>query len=165
MKQILIMRHAKSDWYSGAESDFKRPLNERGERDAPRMGLEILKREIVPDHILSSPAKRAFDTAKAVADESGFMGKIKKVDDFYFGSLGEVLTHLKNLDNSIKRVLVVGHNPTWGQLAEKLVDGNIEIEMSTASLVSVDANIENWNDLELGRCQFNWLLKPKMLED
>jgi phosphohistidine phosphatase len=159
------MRHAKSDWYSDAETDFKRPLNERGERDAPRMGKEIRNRDLVPDHILSSRAKRAAETAKAVADQSGFTGIIEWVDDFYFGSMGEILAHIKKLDNSFKRVLIVGHNPTWEQLAERLVKGNIEINMSTASLVSVDAVIENWSDLELGKCHFNWLLNPKMLND
>lgn len=157
------MRHAKSDWFSDANSDFKRPLNDRGLKDAPRMGKEILAREIVPDHILTSTAKRAVDTAQAVADNSGYTGKIEKVDDFYFGFIEDIMAHLKSLDNSINRVLIVGHNPTWGQLAESLADGNIEIEMSTASLVSIDANIENWNSLELGRGRFNWMLSPKML--
>lgn len=165
MKNILIMRHAKSDWYSDADSDFKRPLNDRGKRDAPRMGKEILNRNIVPDHILTSTAKRALATTQAVAINSDFNGQIEKVDDFYFGFMGDILTHLKSLDNSINRVLIVGHNPTWEQLSEKLVDGNIEISMPTASIVSIDANIDNWNDLELGMCKFNWFLTPKMLKD
>ena len=159
-----MLRHAKSDWYSDANTDFERPLNKRGKTDAPRMGEEIMERGIVPDHILSSPAKRAVSTAKRVAKSSGYKGKIEFLDDFYFGAIADIIDHVRKLDNSIKRVMLVGHNPIWEQISEKLIDGNYDIEMPTASLVSIDIEIDSWQELTMGIGKFNWILNPKMLQ-
>ena len=165
MKNILLLRHAKSDWYSDAKSDFERPLNDRGKKDAPLIGLEIAKREIIPDHILSSPAKRAKQTTEAIIKNTNYKGNVEYVDDFYFGSIYEILDVLKCLNSSVDRIMLVGHNPTWEQMAENLIDGNVEIEMSTASLISLNVSIHTWEELKFGICQFNWLLKPKMLKN
>ena len=69
MKRTLVLiRHAKSSWSNPGEADFERPLNDRGERDAPRMGARLKELKIKPDLIVCSPAKRAKQTAKRIAD-------------------------------------------------------------------------------------------------
>jgi len=73
MKRRLVMiRHAKSSWANPLQSDFERPLNERGEHDAPMMGERLKKMGVTPDLVIASPAKRAKQTAKKIAKEMGY---------------------------------------------------------------------------------------------
>ena len=72
MKSILILRHAKSSWKHPDVNDHDRPLNKRGKRDAPYMGELLRDKHLVPDFIISSTAKRARSTAKAVAKAAGY---------------------------------------------------------------------------------------------
>ena len=64
MKTLFLIRHAKSSWEYTALPDKDRPLNDRGKRDAPKMGKRLAKRDVTPDLILSSPARRALTTAE-----------------------------------------------------------------------------------------------------
>ena len=69
-RSLLIVRHAKSSWDDLSQKDFDRPLNDRGKKDAPAMAKRIHKeKNIELDAIISSPAKRAFTTAKFFAEE------------------------------------------------------------------------------------------------
>jgi len=76
MKTLLILRHAKSSWKNPGLADHNRPLNKRGKRDAPRVGRLLRDKNLTPDLILSSTAKRALDTAEAAAESSGYEGEI-----------------------------------------------------------------------------------------
>lgn len=76
MKQLLLVRHAKSDWGNPGLDDFDRPLNERGKKDAPAMAKRIIEKKIKIDAFISSPAKRAAKTAKYFA---AAFGKKKKI--------------------------------------------------------------------------------------
>jgi len=67
VKTLFLVRHAKSSRNEPALQDKDRPLNNRGKRDAPKMGKRLAKREVTPDLILSSPAKRALKTAQLIA--------------------------------------------------------------------------------------------------
>ena len=80
MKHLLLLRHAKSSWESADLSDHQRPLNERGKRDAPRMGHWICQQELQPDLVISSTALRAEQTARAVASECGSGAKAYALD-------------------------------------------------------------------------------------
>ena len=71
MKTLLMLRHAKSSWKDGSLSDHDRPLNERGKRDAPRMGQILKEQALVPELIISSTAKRARKTAAKMAEAAG----------------------------------------------------------------------------------------------
>ena len=75
MKTLLILRHAKSSWQNNDLSDHDRPLNPRGQRDAPDVGKRLRNEGLIPDAVLSSTAKRARQTAEAVAEESGSAGE------------------------------------------------------------------------------------------
>jgi len=69
MKTLLLIRHAKSSWENPYLSDFDRPLNKRGKHDAPLMGGILKEKNMIPDTIYSSPAVRALETAKKVAEK------------------------------------------------------------------------------------------------
>jgi phosphohistidine phosphatase len=164
MKNLLIMRHAKSDWGDSSLSDFDRPSNNRGLKTAPIMGTELLKRKKVPDLIISSPANRAKTTALLVAESVGFKGEVDFEKEFYFGSLDDIVKKIKNAGNKHNRIMVIGHNPTWESLAYRLSNSGKGIEMPTATIVSLLFNIESWNDLTTKSGELEFVLIPKELE-
>ena len=145
MKTLLILRHAKSSWNSPELSDYDRPLNGRGKRDAPRMGKHLRQEGLIPDQILTSSAKRARKTANKVAKACGYTGKVKKLDVFYDTVPGVYFETLQALPNKYQRVMVVGHNPTMEQLVNHLT-GHIE-RMPTAALAHIELPIEHWETL------------------
>jgi phosphohistidine phosphatase len=120
MKTLLILRHAKSSWKDAELEDHDRPLNKRGEHDAPRMGHLLREEDLVPDLILSSTAKRARKTAEAVAEASGYTGEVELIPELYGGGPEAYLETLHNLPGENLRVLVVGHNPDLEELVEML---------------------------------------------
>lgn len=162
MKKLLIMRHAKSDWSTG-EPDFDRPLNQRGKSAAPTMGTEILRRNITLDLIISSPAKRARQTAKRVAKNCAYSRDISFDEKFYYGDDFDVLVAVQAVDNANQTVMVIGHNPTWEVLVTKLLETNQYITMPTAALVSVNFDIDNWEDLDFGNGRLDFVQRVKDL--
>ena len=147
MKTLFILRHAKSSWKYPELSDYDRPLNSRGKRDAPRMGKYLRQQGLVPDRILTSSAKRARKTANKVAKSCGYTGKVKKIDAFYDAVPGVYFETLQALPDKYQRVMVVGHNPTMERLVNYLT-GQIE-RMPTAALAHIDLPIQQWEALDL----------------
>ncbi len=121
MSQLLLMRHAKSDRKSQVGSDIERPLNKRGQRDAPRMGQWLKALGLVPDVILSSPAVRARQTADAVAKALGFdTAQIGYSDALYLADRQTLLSQLAGMSGTGSRVLLVAHNPGMDDLVNWL---------------------------------------------
>ncbi len=147
MKTVLILRHAKSSWNHPELSDYDRPLNSRGKRDAPRMGKHLRQEGLIPDRILTSSAKRARKTANKVAKSCGYTGKVKKLEAFYDTVPGVFFKTLQALSDKYQRVMVVGHNPTMEQLVNHLT-GEIE-QMPTAALAQIELPIQQWDALDL----------------
>ena len=147
MKTLLIMRHAKSSWNFPELSDYDRPLNTRGKRDAPRMGKYVRQKGLTPDIILTSSAKRARTTASRVAKASGYTGKVKKLDALYDAVLGAYFKTLQVLPDKYQSAMVIGHNPTMEQLVNHLT-GHIK-QIPTAALTHIELPIERWESLDL----------------
>lgn len=146
MKILLILRHAKSSWSEGGLADHERPLNERGQIDAPRMGRLLRREGLTPDLILSSTAKRAVATAELVAQASGYENEIRTTRNLYHASPEAYLEQLRPLSDEYGRVMVVGHNPGLEELLDQLTDSG-EI-MPTAALAHVELPIEQWAALD-----------------
>lgn len=109
---LLLMRHAKSDWHAAVASDFDRPLNPRGRRDAPRMGRWLRRQGIVPERVLASPAKRACQTAEAVRDALGLdPGRLWLHDKLYLADRRTLTRMLAETGRNPGPVLLVAHNP------------------------------------------------------
>jgi phosphohistidine phosphatase len=145
MKTLLILRHAKSSKDDPSLHDHARPLNDRGRRDAPRVGAMLKEKDIIPDAILSSTAVRAQETARAAALSAGFNKDITLTAEFYPGEPEDYLAVLKKLPNELNRVMVVGHNPGIEELIWALVGAPEEIP--TAALTHLELPIESWNQL------------------
>ena len=114
------MRHAKSDWASGAGSDFERPLARRGLKDAPRMGKWLYEHSGTPSCIVCSPARRAAETARLVLAALDYPeDKIVRDDRIYEGCLSDLLCVIKD-HKSCKSLLLIGHNPGLEDLLNHL---------------------------------------------
>ena len=147
MKELLILRHAKSSWADGTLSDHDRPLQARGERDAPRMGRLLHTEGIVPDLIITSTARRARETASLAAAAAGYQGEIEETRAFYHATPQAYLDRLRALPPEVGRVLVVGHNPGMEELVEVLT--GVEERFPTAALAWVTLPIPGWEKLTL----------------
>jgi phosphohistidine phosphatase len=145
MKELLILRHAKSSWSNPGLADIDRPLNKRGKRDAPRMGDFLREQDLVPDIILCSPAVRAKRTAKAVSYESGYQGEIQIHDDFYPGDPSTYIEVLAANPDHFDRAMVVGHNPGLEELLDTLTGESARLP--TSALAQISLPIQNWAEL------------------
>jgi phosphohistidine phosphatase len=143
-KTLLLMRHGKSSWKEKGLADEKRPLKKRGEEAATKIGKMLKASDIVPDLILSSPAKRARCTAEIAAKESNFSHKVELVDSFYMGEPSDFVARLKKVPNDVKRVMLVGHNPGLEAFLQML-DEHITA-MPTGSLAIVKLNLHSWDE-------------------
>lgn len=147
MKTLLILRHAKSSWDNPSLSDYDRPLNKRGKRDAPRIGAHLKQAGVVPDRILTSSAKRARKTAKKVAKSCGYKDEIIRLDSLYHAPPGVYYENLTAQSNKYHSVMVVGHNPTMEQLVSHL-SGELH-QMPTAAIAHFELPIDDWKKLDL----------------
>jgi phosphohistidine phosphatase len=121
MKTLFLIRHAKSSWDDPALPDKDRPLGDRGRRDAPKMGKRLAKRDVKPDLILSSPARRALKTAEIIAKKLDYKLKDIVVDDrLYASAVHDLLNVIHKLGDKLERVILFGHNPELTELAHRL---------------------------------------------
>jgi phosphohistidine phosphatase len=145
MKSLTIVRHAKSSWKDMSLRDRDRPLNRRGKRDAPEMGRRIHAHGIRPSLIVSSPAKRAWTTAKAVAEAINYPREfLQKEDALYLASLDTILDVIMAQDNGFNSLMLFGHNPGFTDMANFLVPG-LTNNLPTAGVVSVEIEQDDWN--------------------
>jgi len=160
MKELFLVRHAKSSWDDPSLSDFDRPLNDRGLYDAPLIANELKKRNIEPDCIISSPANRAKTTAKIIAKTLG-VKDIDFKDSIYESSDFNLMMIIKELDDSIKSAMLVGHNPALTMLVNKLSSFTLD-NLKTCGVVSL--KLDSWQDLTPYQAKLNFYIYPKMFK-
>lgn len=146
MKTLILVRHAKSSRDDPALSDRDRPLDDRGTRDAPKMGKRLAKRDVSPDLILSSPAKRALATAEFIAKKIDYKRKDIVADDrLYPGSVKDLLNLIHNLGNKLECVMLVGHNPSLTEFAHRL---SLDItHLPTCAVAEFRFDATSWADV------------------
>lgn len=147
MKQLLLVRHGKSDWGNQHISDFERPLNPRGLRNAPEMARRILDSDQVPDLIISSPALRAITTATHFTQVwSKPAGQIKQEKRIYEANVKTLLDLVNKVDNTYQRVAIFGHNPGFTDFANYLSDADI-YNIPTCGTVLIEFPFEDWQQV------------------
>jgi len=142
------MRHAKSSWSDYELSDFERPLNKRGKRDAPLMGEILFKIIPTPELVITSPATRAITTAHIFSE---FFG-IKKRDiilseNIYDAGVSDLMRIINSTSDNINILMLFGHNPTFTMTSNYLSDKSID-NIPTSGFVQIDFDLDHWNDLE-----------------
>jgi phosphohistidine phosphatase len=164
-KQLLLIRHAKSDWNNAGLRDFDRPLNKRGNANAPEMAVRMLKQNIIPDLMVSSPALRAITTAKYFAETWHIEAtKIQLEKTIYEANIKALLQVVNQLDNQANQVALFGHNPGLTDFANYLSNANI-FNMPTCSIVMIAFPIENWNEVSADTGSLVFFDYPKSGED
>jgi phosphohistidine phosphatase len=146
MKMLFLIRHAKSSWDDAAQPDKDRPLNDRGRRDAPKIGERLAKRDLKPDLILSSPAVRALKTAEIIARKLDYRRKDIVVDDrLYAVEANDLLEVIRTLGDRLKSVMIFGHNPALVELAQRF---SSEItDMPTCAVAEFRFDAKSWSEI------------------
>lgn len=161
MKTLYIVRHAKSSWDDPDLEDFQRPLNERGEKDAPRMGKKLHKLDANPQLICSSPANRAIATARHIAAVLQFpVSAIREEQKLYHASEDSILSIIRLFPDNKDVAMVVGHNPGLTEFTNDLLDDDIP-NIPTAGVVGAQLNIHSWKDADWGCGEMIFFEYPK----
>jgi phosphohistidine phosphatase len=161
---ILVMRHAKSDWGDPGLDDHSRPLNLRGQRDAPRMARWLIQSNRAPDCIVASSAVRAMETAEAVAQAVPSGVSVQKVPELYLAGPETYMSVIKGLADEVHRPLVIGHNPGIEEWIEILTGESVE--MSTAAVAELKVFAQTWTEFaRQPKTKLKNVWKPKALPD
>ncbi len=162
MKELLILRHAKSSWDTAAIDDFERPLAARGEKEAPRIGEYLAAIEHLPDAIVSSQARRATQTAQKVAEAAGFKGDIAFEPRIYLADPDTLLEVVASLPEPAARVMLVGHNPGFEELVTVLCGAAVRLPTAALACIELPA-ADRWVDVDRDSGVLLWLVSPKTL--
>lgn len=163
MKTLLLMRHAKSSWKHPALDDHDRPLNKRGERDAPRMGRLLVKTGNVPDYVLSSTADRAQHTARLIREALPQRPLADLKSNLYMAGIGDYLGAIRAIEERYGCVLLVSHNPGTEELIEALTGE--DVTMPTAAIAKVVLPVYGWEAVQPdGASRLEAVWRPKELE-
>jgi len=159
MKNLILLRHAKSSWKDTSLDDFDRPLNNRGKCDAPKMADRVAREKIQIDLIISSSALRTSDTAKIFAEIIGYKSRIIFDDNLYEASYKKILDLINLIEDKYKGVLLVCHNPGITNLANYLSDHFIDT-IPTTGIVGLSFNC-SWKELNENSCSLLFYDYPK----
>jgi len=144
MKHLTLIRHAKSSWKDQDLSDFERPLNKRGLESAPLMGERLAKRRFQPDMMITSPARRALSTAQIISRKIAFPIEQLMLEPRIYEAGVDTLTHIiRTLDDNWQHVVLVGHNPGFTDLANWMLNVNID-NIPTCGVLEAALDIEFW---------------------
>jgi len=164
-KRLLICRHAKSSWQDVNLSDFERPLNKRGERDAPEMGRRLKQRGIRPDLIMTSPATRALATAVHYAGRLGYPSdRVQRNPLQYAATVPVLIKILQAVDARVSTLLLVGHNPESTDLANVLGSRLSIDNIPTGGIVALEFALLSWRELAAGTGELLFFDYPKKQE-
>jgi phosphohistidine phosphatase len=147
MKRIVLVRHAKSSWKNSDISDHDRPLNKRGERDAPFMASIFRKKKLDIDVIYSSTALRANSTAMEFAAALDFKkSKVIVERKLYLAETSDLLDFVRAIENNFNSIMIFGHNPGITSFACQLADTDID-NIPTCGIAVVEFEVNSWNEI------------------
>ncbi|MFP4369869.1 MAG: SixA phosphatase family protein [Candidatus Kapaibacterium sp.] len=165
MKKLILVRHAKSSWENDDWTDFERPLNDRGNKDAPIMADAIKDKGINPGLIISSPANRAVTTAKTYAQVLGYPEEAIITDmGIYEKGPKYIISLLKKTERKYDTVMLFGHNPDITSLASYF-SGNHFDNVPTCGIVGIEFKINNWDDVETENGELSFFEYPKKYKE
>ena len=160
MKKLYLIRHARSSKDIPNIKDSDRPLNKRGKKDARKIARSLKKLGLKVDAVYSSPAKRAFDTARAIAKRIGFArGKIKIEDGIYYTTVPRLLKVIKGTDDKAASAAIFGHNPEFLNLLNYLVPGSMD-DFPAGAVIGIDLDIDSWKTAARKKGKIVLLIAP-----
>ncbi len=151
-RTIVLIRHAKSSWANPLQSDFERPLNDRGKEEAPAMGEQLKKLNLIPDLIVASSAKRTRQTAKKIAKEVGYDADNIKWEEKLYHCIPSVFEEvIHDLNDSVKTVFIVAHNPGITEYVNQLSPQFRIDNMPTCAVVAAKTDEAHWNNFSTAK--------------
>ena len=152
MKSLILVRHAKSDWSLPDQEDWDRPLNARGQRDAPEMARRLRSRRLKPDRILTSPAVRALTTASIMTRGLRVAPSRLQADErLYLAGPEDMLTVIRELGGESRQLMLVAHNPGITEFANRLSADDTIDNMPTCAVFTARFEIAGWDHLDWGQ--------------
>lgn len=165
MKTLFLVRHAKSSWENPGLPDNERPLNERGEQDAPSMGKRLASRGVKPDIMVSSPALRAYGTAVKIAAEIGYpKDDILLESKLYFEGTESLLDVIQSLVSRVNTAMLFGHNPTMTDAVNVLAQTTIG-NVPTCGIAEIQLRVKSWKNVDKGMGTMQLFDYPKRIDD
>jgi len=162
MRRLTLVRHAKSSWKNAALADVDRPLSGRGKRDAPRMGEYLASRGVLPDIILTSPARRARKTAQLLAAAMPAAVPILCEAALYPASAESLLERVRALDDTWQHVMLIGHNPGLTDFASQIATAG-GASLPTCGVLVADLAVDSWREAGPGCGRTVLAVAPKQL--
>jgi phosphohistidine phosphatase len=170
MKNLTLLRHAKSGWDDPALRDFDRPLNPRGRRAARTVGAEMKAQGLAFDLVLASPARRVIETLDEVAGTYGALAP-EYDERLYLASAAILLDLVRHAPDGVGRLLLVGHNPGLEQLALRLarrdeagLRGEVAVKYPTGTVAEIALPVEHWAEAKEGTGRILRFIRPRDLD-
>jgi phosphohistidine phosphatase len=162
-RQLVVLRHAKSDWNTDAPDDHSRPLNNRGKKDAPRVARRIAELGWTPEHVVSSDSRRTRETFERMNDEFSSHPQVVFLASLYHAGPRELSFALAEVPDPVTCAMAIGHNPGWEEVVYWLCGESTRMTTGNAALLTVEA--KSWPEA-MGKAGF-WTLvdviRPKDL--
>lgn len=161
LRELILLRHAKSDWKEETESDIDRPISPKGKKQARKVASWLHQNQLAPDLILISPAKRAQQTYRRICKECPT--EAQTLEKLYLAELDSLKSILAETPKEIKRLMIIGHNPGLEQLARFLTThaDDAEIQLFPTASLAHFVLPEDWSHLEAGDGKLQQFIRPK----
>ena len=164
MKQLTIVRHAKSSWDLPEMEDYYRPLNPRGVKNAYAIGDELTVRGVFPDLVVTSPAVRAMNTAIIISRKLDFsLERIEANANMYEASVTDVMKIMSGINDSVSHAMLVGHKPTLTMLINRLQKKPLD-NLPTCGVYHLEFDISSWSEIYDAKGKVQFALFPKELK-
>ena len=160
-KRLIILRHAKSRWSSGAATDHQRPLNKRGRRDAPRIGARLHELGWLPDLVVLSDSERTRETWQRMSTALPHAIEARFSRAFYHGGISAITNECSTLAHDVSTLMVIGHNPGWEDAVAVLCGEYIRMTTANAALLKSDT--ADWSEAIDASWELVEVLRPKEL--
>ena len=148
MKRLTLMRHGDAQWKDPEVADFARPLNRRGNNESEAIARRLTELQLVPDLIITSPARRAAQTAEAVARELALLQRSLQYEEgLYLAGADDILKLARAIGPLVSHLMIVGHNPGISEAANILAPSTEMNGLATAAFCSITFDIHSWPDI------------------
>ena len=162
MKTLIIIRHSKSSWKDHSLSDFDRPLNKRGKKDAKKMSSELSEKIKKVDLLLSSSSKRTTQTSNYFLDSIDVRSNIFS-ENLYHSSSDLIFDFVLKINNKYNKTIIVGHNPGLTNIVNKLTNLKLD-NLPTSGIVIIVFDVDNWKKINYKSGLVEWIKFPKDLK-
>lgn len=160
LRELILLRHAKSDWKDDDHSDIERPISSKGKKQAIKVARWLQDNALTPDLILVSPAKRAQQTFRRICKECP--SEFRTIDELYLAELDTLKQVLAQI-HGVHRVMIIGHNPGLEQLYRFLLhqEPNPETQLFPTASIAHFILPGSWQNLESGDGKLQQFIRPK----